>query len=52
MLASTSFKAVKYHEKINLWTWSSRRFLEEFPSKGWSRSSLDRLIKKSIMNYQ
>jgi len=26
--------------------WSSRRFLEEFPSKAWCRQSLDRLIKK------
>ena len=26
--------------------WSSRRFLNEFPSKAWCRHSLDRLIKK------
>jgi len=26
--------------------WSSRRFLKEFASKAWCRSSLDRLIKK------
>jgi len=26
--------------------WSSRRFLEEFASKAWCKSSLDRLIKK------
>jgi len=25
--------------------WSSRRFLEEFASKAWCKSSLDRLIK-------
>ena len=27
--------------------WSSRRFLEEFPRKGWFRSSLHRLVTKS-----
>jgi len=26
--------------------WSSRRFLKEFASKAWCRSSLDQLIKK------
>jgi len=26
--------------------WSSRRFLKEFASKDWCRSSLDQLIKK------
>jgi len=27
--------------------WSSRRFLKEFASKAWCRSSLDQLIKKN-----
>jgi hypothetical protein len=26
--------------------WSSRRLIAEFPNKAWSRTSLDRLIKK------
>jgi len=26
--------------------WSARRFLKEFVSKNWSKSSLDRLIRK------
>jgi len=31
--------------------WSSRRFLKEFASKAWCRSSLDRLIKKSMLDF-
>ena len=26
--------------------WSSRRLLREFPTKRWSRTSMDRLLKK------
>jgi len=32
--------------------WSSRRFLEEFPSKGWSRISFGGLITKIDNDYQ
>jgi len=31
--------------------WSSSRFLKEFASKAWCRSSLDRLIKKSMLAF-
>ena len=49
---------VKCHEKIELWwtryellltsgkSWSSRRYMKEFVSQRWSKSCLDRLIRK------
>jgi len=32
-------------------SWSPRRFLKEFASKAWCRSTLDRLIKQSMLDY-